>query len=408
MSAQQRSSSRSNVQLQLETLEQRLAPALMPIGISDPTLYLESNGTQGLIFPTIPSSTPSTFTSTVTTSVASQSRAAVNSFSETNLVSDQQNVARFTDSHLVNAWGIARTKGGSLWVADNGAGTVTLYSASGRPMPAVITIPKPDGTPGGAPTGIVVNDTSGFRLKNGARATFIVATEDGTIVAWGPSLGSQAEIEVNNSANGAVYKGLTMGRIGHQWYLFATDFHNGKIDVYDSSFHLVTTLPGHFVDQLSPAPLPAGAVGYGPFGIRYIDGLLYVTYAAQNNEQHDDVAGAGAGFVDVFRTDGTFVRRLATGGSLNSPFGLAEAPDHFGPFGDAILVGNFGDGTINAFDPVTGAFLGQLSDSTGKPIHISGLWGLDFGGHGHRRNLFFAVGPNHENDGLFGELIRKG
>jgi len=317
------------------------------------------------------------------------------------LVSDLPGVAPVTDPNLVNPWGLASTPTSPIWVSDNHTGVATLYNGAGQPFPVasplVVTIPPPLGGMPAAPTGVVFNPTADF-----GGAHFIFATEDGTVSAW--TSGTAAVLKFDNSASGAVYKGVALGNNGAANLLYATNFNAGKIDVLNSSFAPVS-LSGSFTDPLLPA-------GYAPFGIQNIGGKLYVSYALQNAAKHDDVAGPGHGFIDVFDTNGNLLERLASMGSLNSPWGLALAPGDFGTFSHDLLVGNFGDGTINAFNPATGAFLGQLDDTLGNPITIDGLWGLLFGNGGNggpTDELFFSAGipgPNgmKEDHGLFGDL----
>jgi uncharacterized protein (TIGR03118 family) len=313
---------------------------------------------------------------------------------QTNLVSDIPGMAQNTDLNLVNPWGIASSATSPFWVSDNGTGVATLYNGAGTPQALVVTIPPPSGgTPPAAPTGVVFNggaDFGGFR--------FIFATEDGTIAGWNG--GTTATLQKDNSAAGAVYKGLAIGPSN----LYATNFHAGTIDVFDTNFDPVIHA-GSFTDPNLPA-------GFAPFGIQNLGGKLYVTYALQDAAGKDDVAGPGNGFVDVFDTNGNFLQRLVTQGALNSPWGLAMAPANFGEFSNYLLVGNFGDGRINAFDPVTGALIGPLTDSkTGDPIEIDGLWGLRFGNGGNggeKDKLFFTAGiPGDgmiEDHGLFGSI----
>jgi uncharacterized protein (TIGR03118 family) len=333
---------------------------------------------------------------------------ATGTFLQTNLVSDIRGLALNFDPNLVNPWGIAASPTGPFWVADNGSGVSTLYNGQGVPQPAnnplVVNIPQPDGTPGGTPTGTVFNGTSGFKVsENGVSgaSVFIFATEDGTIAGWSPGVDpTNAIIAVDNSAEGAVYKGLTIGQDPDgRTLLYAANFHDGTIDVFDKRFR-ATSVGGDFTDPNLPA-------GFAPFNIKNIGGKLYVTYALQNDTGHDDVAGAGNGFVDVYDTNGNLLQRLASGGTLNSPFGLEIAPDGFGQFSGDLLVGNFGDGRINAFNPTTGDFDGQLSDPNGNPITIGGLWALRLGNGGaagDTHTLFFTAGIDHENHGLFGEI----
>jgi uncharacterized protein (TIGR03118 family) len=330
---------------------------------------------------------------------------------QTNLVSDIAGVARNTDANLVNPWGIALGPNTAIWVADNGSGVATVYNRKGQPFPSgtplVVTIPPPAGSPAGttaAPTGAIFNDTSDFVVSESGMSgpsLFVFATEDGTISGWNPNVDvNNAILEVDNSGSGAVYKGLALLSNKSGDFLAATNFHNGTVDVFDGSFG-PATLAGSFTDPNLPA-------GFAPFGIRNISGELFVSYAKQNAEKHDDVAGPGNGFVDIFDTDGNLVRRFASAGTLNSPWGLVLAPKHFGRFSEDLLVGNFGDGRINAFDPHTGEFLGQLENEDENPITISGVWALVFGNGtqagGSRKTLFFSAGIADEQHGLFGTI----
>jgi uncharacterized protein (TIGR03118 family) len=336
-------------------------------------------------------------------------------YHQTNLVSDLPDIARFQDPNLVNAWGLAHSPTGPWQVSDNGTGLSTRYKANGMGVPPVVTIPPPSSTPGAtaAPTGIVFNSTSDFVVTRGSASgpsQFIFSTEDGTISGWNPNLDStHAILAVDRSTvrqgkfQGAVYKGLALGQSGSGNFLFAADFRFGTVEKFDAGFHLVTS----FTDSQLSADCPLRDQCFAPFGIQNIGGKLFVTFALQNAAHHDDVAGAGSGFVDVFDTNGTLLRRFASHGTLNSPWGLALAPANFGKFSNDVLVGNFGDGRINAFDPATGAFLGQLQNASGKPITINGLWGLAFGNGGlagDTSTLFFASGLNDEADGLFGSI----
>lgn len=314
----------------------------------------------------------------------------MNSYVQTNLVSDLPGIAAHQDTDLVNPWGITAGPGTPFWISDNGTGLSTLYDGTGAKLPLIVTIPPA----GAAPTGVVFNGTGGF-----AGSHFIFATEGGTIAAW--SSGTSAAVQVTSGA-GSVYKGLAMGNNGSGDLLYATNFGLGRIDVFDNAF-APKTLPGGFTDPTLPA-------GYAPFDIRNLNGKLYVTYALQDAAHHDDVAGAGHGFVDVFDMNGNMLQRLTSMGALNSPWGLTVAPSGFGSFGGDLLVGNFGDGTINAYNPTSGAFLGTL-DAGGSPIVIQGLWGLDFGNGAHSQGmdtLFFTAGIAGsgavEDHGLFGAI----
>lgn len=321
-----------------------------------------------------------------------------NTFVQQNLVSDIPGLAARTDPNLVNPWGISLSSTSPFWVSDNHTGLATLYNGSGSPLSLVVTIPPSPGGGIGSPTGQIFNpNTANFK---GAR--FIFATEDGTISSWQPSDGTSAVRNVI-STSGAVYKGLALADNGANSYLYAADFHNGKVAVFDSNFNPVT-LSGTFTDPNLPA-------GYAPFNIQNIGGKLYVTFAVQDAAAHDDVPGPGHGIVDVFNTDGSLAERLIKGGSLNSPWGLTVAPDGFGSFSNDLLVGNFGDGTINAFDPLTGMPIGQLHDASGNPVTNLGLWALTFGNGGSggdAHTLYFTAGiPGGgalEDHGLFGSI----
>ena len=322
-------------------------------------------------------------------------------YQQTNLVSDLPGLAEHTDPNLVNPWGIAASATSPFWVADNGTGLSTLYNSSGTPQELVVTVPPFAGGTEASPTGIVFNGSPSFEVTPGTPARFIFATEEGTIAAW--ASGTTALLKVDNNAAGAIYKGLAIGNNGSGDFLYAANFHAGTIDVFDANFAAVT-LAGNFTDPTLPA-------GYAPFNIQNIGDVLYVTYALQDANAEDDVPGAGHGFIDKFDLDGNFLGRFVSQGELNSPWGLALAPAGFGPFAGDLLVGNFGDGRINAFDPATGDFLGQLNDASGSPIAIEGLWGLRFGNGGNGGTpgtLYFTAGiagPGQvEDHGLFGSI----
>lgn len=325
-------------------------------------------------------------------------------YRQTNLVSDGTVEAQTTDAHLKNSWGIAAIPGSPFWIADNATGVSTLYDGKAGIIPLTVTIPPPGGVAPGTlatPTGIVWNPNGQkFLLAPNEAALFIFATEDGTISAWNPAVDMQhAVLKVDNfeGGNGAVYKGLALATNPAGVFLYATNFHNGTVDVFDSTFK-PATLPGSFNDPQLPA-------GYAPFGIALIDGNLFVSYAVQDGAKHDDVKGAGHGLIDVFDTSGHLLQRFAAHGSLNSPWGMVRAPRDFGGFSSRILVGNFGDGHISAFGS-GGDFRGQLRDASGKLIVIDGLWGLMFGTAqaSDPRKLYFTAGPHDETDGLFGSL----
>jgi uncharacterized protein (TIGR03118 family) len=328
------------------------------------------------------------------------------------------------DPILQNAWGVAFSPAGSpFWINDNATGCATLYDGSGVKVTALqVSIPlpgnvvpasscqpkdphKPANPAPAAPTGLVWNPSASF-LVPGTKipAVFIFSTEDGTISAWAGGLNpaENAVLAVDESSSGAVYKGLAFAVNAKGAFLFATNFHNGTVDVFgpngaDGMFTKVT-LEGDFAD----AELPSG---YAPFNIAVIDGDLFVTYAKQDGEKHDDVAGPGLGFVDVFDTDGHLIRRFESRGRLNSPWGIARASFAFGPFSGKILIGNFGDGRINVFNN-DGTFVDQLEDLRGKPLVINGLWTLTLGGGrgSSPDTLYFTAGPDDESNGLFGTI----
>ena len=319
-----------------------------------------------------------------------------NVYKKRNLVSDIDGVARITDANLVNPWGLAFGPATPAWVADNRTDVSTLYSGGVRKS-IPVTLPLVVGIPGGAPTGVVFNATPGFKV-NGAAAHFIFDSEAGTITAW--NAGTQAVTEATTP--GAIYKGLAIASKGGTTMLYAANFHAGTIDVFNDSFAPVT-VPGGFVDPNLPA-------GFAPFNIQEIAGRLVVAYAQQDADAEDEVAGAGLGYVDVFDTSGHLLRRLVSQGALNAPWGLAVAPRHFGPFSGDLLVGNFGDGAINAYDPRTGAFRGTLQNKDGNQIRVNGLWALRFGNGviGTPQTLLFTAGIGDEDHGLFGEIVVRG
>ncbi len=324
-------------------------------------------------------------------------------YTQHNLVSDGAVPADLIDSALVNSWGLVATATSPWWIADNATGLSTLYNGNtGAKLALTVTVP-------GAPTGIVSSGGSGFVVSNGsvqAPARFIFASEDGTISGWNSFSGTNtmAFVAVDNSPGGAVYKGLALASTLSGDFLFATNFRAGTVDVFDSTF---SPVPGGFADPSIPE-------GYAPFGIQNIGGMIFVTYALQDADKEDDVPGEGHGFINAFDTAGNLLGRVASKGPLNSPWGLALAPDGFGRFSGDLLVGNFGDGRIHAFDPTKlngqGEFQqrGPLHSERGAPIEIEGLWGLGFGNGaaaGPRDVLFFTAGPSDEQHGLFGSLV---
>jgi uncharacterized protein (TIGR03118 family) len=335
----------------------------------------------------------------LTLTVAASRASAQDRFAQTNLVSDVPGLALHLDPQLQNPWGISFGAASPFWVSDNGTGVATLYNGNGIKQGLVVSIPGPAGGGAGVPTGQVFNNTGSFALSNGTNASFIFASESGTISGWNGAAGTTAITMFDGSTSGASYKGLAIAGSGTSARLFGANFGSGHIDVFDGSFAPVTT-SGGFVDPSLPA-------GYAPFNVQNIGGSLIVTYALKNPTTGDDVAGPGHGFVDVYDVNGTLLRRLASDGVLDSPWGLAMAPLGFGAFGGDLLIGNFGDGTIHAFDINTGALDGQLNDLAGAPIVNDGLWGLAFGNAGagfHSDVLYFTAGIDDEQHGLFGSL----
>ena len=326
---------------------------------------------------------------------------AQNAYVVHNLASDLPGTADFTDSNLVNPWGIAFSGASPFWVSDNRTGLSTLYNSSGTPLTLVVSIPpQTGGSAPTKPTGIVFNSSTNFVVASNAVARFIFVTEGGTIAGW--NSGSSAVVKVDNSAVGAVYKGLAIGGSGGSNYLYAANFHTGAIEVYDGNYK-PTVLAGSFTDPTVPA-------GFAPFNIQNLGGQLYVAYAKQDTLKTNDVPGAGNGYVSIFSTSGNLVKSLVAGGVLDSPWGLAIASADFGAFSGALLVGNFGDGLIHAFDS-QGTSLGALKDLSGNPISILGLWGLIVGNGGNggdNHTLYFTAGvPGSgaiQSHGLFGSI----
>ena len=322
-----------------------------------------------------------------------------------NLVSDVPNLAQITDPNLVNPWGMARSPTGPWWIADNGMGVSTVYNGTGKPFPAnnplVITVPPPNnGTPPSTPTGIVFNGASDFEVASGKPARFIFVTEDGTISGWNSSANSTSAIlKVDNSP--AVYKGVTIAQKGNASFLYVANFSGGSVDVFDTDFKPVELAANAFTDKNIPAD-------FAPFNVQYINGKIFVTFAEQDAQKHDNLDGPGLGFVDVFDTSGNLLMSLEHGNWMNAPWGIVLAPSDFGSFSEELLVGNFGSGQIAAFDPENGNFHDTLRNISGEEITIEGLWGLGFGNGanaGPNNTLFFTAGINDETHGIFGTFL---
>jgi uncharacterized protein (TIGR03118 family) len=337
-------------------------------------------------------------------------RAEAQHYQQTNLVSDEPGLAvNPPDPHLVNPWGLARSSTSPWWVANNGTGTSTLYNGSGIAQSLVVTIPPaPGSSEGGVPTGTVFNGSTDFQLVANTPTTaarFIFVTEDGTISGWNPSVNATNAVikfppaGVDNSA--AVYKGVAIASNQGARFLYATNFSQQRIDVFDATFTRIPQPQHVFEDERLTAQ------GFSPFNVQNIGGDLYVTFAKRDPATNDDVAGAGLGYVDVFSPGGQLLRRLEHGPWLNSPWGLALAPSDFGTFSHALLVGQFGSGEIAAYDVTTGRFIGKLLATSGDPVTIDGLWALGFGNGGNAgpfNTLFFTAGIDDESHGLFGTL----
>jgi uncharacterized protein (TIGR03118 family) len=331
---------------------------------------------------------------------------AQNMVLRSNLVSDIAGLAANTDTNLVNPWGIASSSTSPFWVADNAKGLATAYDGSGALQSLMVRVPSPAGSSGrSGPTGVAFYGGSSFQFT-GNPARFLFATADGVIAAWHPALGSSAVRVVDNGSIGAVYKGLAIASTASGDFLYAANFKNGSIDVFDGHFAPVA-LAGSFTDPILPS-------GYAPFNIQNLDGKLYVAYARQNASGTNDLPGPGNGIVDVFDFAGNFARRLVTGGPLNSPWALALAPPTLAGIEGNLLVANSGDGRINAFNPTNGVLTDVLRDGAGNPLVIDGLRGLIFGNGGNGgdpETLYFtagiAGGGAIGDHGLFGALTQR-
>lgn len=350
--------------------------------------------------------------------LSAQTTTPANAYLEHGLVSDLPGIADHQDPKLVNPWGNGFSATSPFWIGNNSTGTSTLYdgtgTAQGGTPPLVVTIPNAGGTANAGPvTGVVFNafssNTSAFTVATGKPASFIFCTEEGVIAGWNSSVSPKAaSVLFDNSKSGAVYKGCALGGTAAAPLLFVANFNAGVVDVYDGSLHLN---PGAYAKAFANPAIPAG---FAPFNVEIMNGSVFVAYAKQDSQKHDDEAGPGNGYVAMFDQSGTLISNLIGKGSLNSPWGMAIAPASFGAFGGALLVGNFGDGTINAFNLTTGVQSGTLNDQSGKPIAHPGLWSLNFGNGGKNIDsgtLYFTAGigggPNNdpvESHGLFGSI----
>ena len=339
------------------------------------------------------------------------SKSKTSFYSQSNLVTSGKPLkGKFRDKNLLNAWGLVQGPT-PFWISDNNAGVSTLYDGTGKAftvtvgnkkVPFVVTVPPPtSSTASATPSGIVFNGTT----ADFGGDLFIFSAEDGTISGWQVTDGTGAVLHVDNSAiptapTGAVYKGLAIATLNGHQFLYATNFRSGNVDVFDAAYNPVTNLTGTFTD---PHPL----AGYAPFGITLFGtSNLWVSYALQDGPKHDPVHMAGAGYIDIFTTDGVFVTRFATGGNLNAPWGMVLTPPSFGPMGGNFWIGNFGDGNIHAFNSMA-TDVGQPKDKNGKPLHVDGLWALVFGNGSNNAattSLYFTAGPNLESEGIFGKF----
>ena len=312
--------------------------------------------------------------------------ACCDQFKATPLVSS---TGKKADKQLINPWGLAYAPGGPFWLSDEGSGLSTLYNGAGVKQSLVVTVPPASGTGLGSPTGIVYNGSSEFAI-DGWTSAFLFATLDGTISGWSSFDPDNALIAVNNRSSDAQYTGLAITNHPTGNFIYAADFWNNRVDVYDGTFSLVTS----FTDTKLPA-------GFAPFGIQDIGGQVYVAFAATD--------GKAGGYIDIFEENGTFVKTLIKTTHLNQPWGFAMAPANFGSLSNTLLISNnVNAGQINGFNPTTGAYVGTVETTAGKPIVINQLWGIEFGGgstaNGNIDQLFYTAGPDNNLAGIFGVI----
>lgn len=332
------------------------------------------------------------------------SAAFAQKYQQTNLITNSASVSSTAtiDTNLVNAWGLSRSSGSFWWISDNGSGLSTLYDSAGGIGPLVVTIPtEKNGTPPSAPTGTVYNYTTSFEVASGAPSVFLFVAENGTISGWNPGVDvNNAVVKVDRSKDGASFKGCAIATTPSGPRLYVSNFTTGRVEVYDGNFKRLQDEKAFQDSSLPP--------NYVPFGIQNVGGNIVVTFARRAPGEGDEDHGNGVGYVTVFDTRGRVLLRLQHGAFLNAPWGIALAPGDFGPFSHRLLIGNFGDGRIHAFNPVSGAFEGTMLDSTGAPLSIEGLWAISFGANstngGSATELFFTAGPGDESNGLFGKL----
>jgi uncharacterized protein (TIGR03118 family) len=317
---------------------------------------------------------------------------ALAQYTNTKLTSNQAGKAKHMDTLLINGWGLAYAPGAPFWLSDEGSGWSTLYNGAGVPQSLQVIIPSESGSGAGTPTGIVYNGSSEFQIENWT-SLFLFDTLDGTIQGWSHFEPSRTLIGVDNSKSHAVYTGLAITSKTSGNFVYAADVNNNHVDIYDGTFT--------FVKSFTDSTIPKGFV---VFGIQDIKGQLYVSYVS--------ASGGSGGYIDIFKEDGTFVKRFAQGKPLNQPWGFAVAPKTFGPLSGTLLISNnTSAGTINGFNLKTGKLVGTVSNAAGKPLKIDQLWGIEFGGgsaaNGSKNQLYYTAGPNNEANGLFGVIKYK-
>jgi len=342
-----------------------------------------------------------TWSITLGVAVCVSARVSAQHYQQINLVSDVAGLAATQDPNLVNPWGLTASGTSPWWVADNGTGVSTLYNGAGQKLSLVVTVPPPLGSPPpSTPTGIVFNGSSDFQVGPNQPARFIFVTEDGTISGWNPGANPTNAILKVSNAGSAIYKGATLAQANGANFLYVANFFNGSVDVFDKNYVQVPVPAGAFTDPDIPS-------GFVPFNVQNIGGNIYVTFAKQGANKHDEIDGPGLGFVDAFDSNGVLLNRLRSGHWMNAPWGVALAPAGFGKLSGKLLVGQFGSGEIASFDPINGNFQGLLRGLHGQPLEIEGLWALRFGNGasaGPLNTLFFTAGIDGEQHGLFGTI----
>lgn len=327
--------------------------------------------------------------------------ALAQTYTATILTSDIANISVNTDPNLGNPWGLVASSGGPWWVSDNATGLSTLYDGSGVTQGLVVTIPSWTGSGTGSPSGIAFNSTNDFQLTPGNPAVFLFVSEDGTVQGWNHTVNPTESVIAVNNFGSAVYKGMALASAGGANYIYATNFFAGTVDVFDTKFAAHSFGTNAFVDSTLPS-------GFAPFNIQLVGGKLIVTYAKQDAAKHDDVAGPGNGYVDIFDTEGNLLSRLPHLVQMNSPWAIVQAPANFGAFSNDLLIGNFGSGAILAFNPTNGNFIGLMLDESKLPMRIDKLWALEFGNGGSAgptNTLYYTAGTFDETYGEFGSIV---